>query len=166
MTDAKAKTSILWPPDVKNWLIWKHPDAGKDWRWEEKGTTEDEMVGWHHQLDGYEFEQVAGVGDELGSLACCSPRGRKELDTTERLDWTRFVIAFLPRSNLANIFCHPVGCLFTLLIAVFAEQNFFSLLKSHLSIFAFVAHTLDTVVIKMSSRPISWSFSLVTFYEF
>ena len=73
-TDAEAEAPILWPPDVKNWLIGKDPDSEKDWRQEEKGMTEDEMVGWHHQLDGYEFEQALGVGDGQGrSLACCSP---------------------------------------------------------------------------------------------
>ena len=72
-TDAEAETPILWPPNAKNWLIWKDPDAGKDWRLEEKGTTENEMVGWHHWLDGYEFEQAPGVGDGQESLACCSP---------------------------------------------------------------------------------------------
>ena len=82
-TDAEAKPPILWPPDVKNWLIWKDPYAGKDWRWEEKGTTEDEIVGWHHWLDGREFEQAPGFGDGQGSLACCSPWGHKELDKTE-----------------------------------------------------------------------------------
>ena len=71
-TDAKAETPILWPPDGKNQFIWKDPDAGEDWRWEAKGTTEDEMVWWHHQLDGHEFEQAPGVGDEQESLACCS----------------------------------------------------------------------------------------------
>ena len=86
--DAEAETLILWPPDVKNWLIGKVPDAGKDWRQQEKGTTEDEMVGWHHWLDGHEFEQVSGVGDGQGSLACRSPWGCKESDTTERLNWT------------------------------------------------------------------------------
>ena len=70
-TDAKAETLILWPPDVKNWLLEKDSDAGKDWRQEEKGTTEDEMVGWHHQLNGHEFEITPGVGEGLGSLACC-----------------------------------------------------------------------------------------------
>ena len=87
-TDAEAEALILWLPDVKNWLIGKDPDAGKDWRQEEKGMTEDEMVGWHHWLDGHEFEQAVGVGDGLGSLACCSPWGHKELDTTEWLNWT------------------------------------------------------------------------------
>ena len=91
-TDAEAETPILWPPDVKNWLIWKDPDAGKDWRWEEKGVTEDEMVGWHHWLDGYEFQQAPGVGDGQGSLECCSPWGRKESDTTERLNWTELKV--------------------------------------------------------------------------
>ena len=73
--DAEAEALILWLPDVKNWLIWKDPDARKDWRWEEKGMTEYEMVGWHHQLDGHEFEQAPGVGDGQGSLACCNPWG-------------------------------------------------------------------------------------------
>ena len=85
-TDTEAETPVLWPPDVKNLLIGKDSDAWKDWRWEEKGTTEDEMVGWHHLLDGHEFEQAPGVGDGQGSLACCSPWGCKEADTTERLN--------------------------------------------------------------------------------
>ena len=81
-TDAEAEVPILWPPDAKNWLIRKDPIAGKDWRQEEKGMMEDQMVGWHHELNGHEFEQAPGVGDEQGSLACCSPQGRKELDMT------------------------------------------------------------------------------------
>ena len=72
-TDAKAETPIVWPPDAKNWLTGKDPDAGKVWRQEEKGMTEDEMVGWHHWLDGHEFEWTPGVGDSQGGLACCSP---------------------------------------------------------------------------------------------
>ena len=87
-TDAEAATLILWPPDVKSWLFRKDPDAEKDWRQEEKGPTEDEMVGWHHQLNGHEFKQALGVGDRQGSLACCSPWGRKESDMTEQLNWT------------------------------------------------------------------------------
>ena len=85
-TDAEAENVILWPPDVKNWLIGKDSDAGKDWRQEEKGTAEDEMVGCHHRIDGHEFEQALGDGDRQGSLECCSPWGHKELDT-EELDW-------------------------------------------------------------------------------
>ena len=86
-TDAEAETPILWPPDAKNWLIGKDPDAGKDWRQEEKGTTEDGMVGWHYRLNGHEFEQSPGVRDGQGSQACCSPWGCKKLDTTEQLNW-------------------------------------------------------------------------------
>ena len=85
-TDAESEALILWPPDAKNWLMWKDPDSGKDWR--QKGTTEDKMVGWHHWLYGHEFEQAPGVGDGQGSLAYCSPWGCKESDTNERLNWT------------------------------------------------------------------------------
>ena len=81
--DAEAEAPILWPPDTKNWLIWKDPDGGKDWRQEEKGMTEDEMVGWRHLLNGHGFEQTPGDSEGQGSLECRSPRGRKESDTTE-----------------------------------------------------------------------------------
>ena len=94
-TDAKAETPTLWPPDSKNQLVGKASDAAKDWRQEEKGMTEDEMVGWHHWLNGHEFEQAPGVDDGQGSLACCSPWGRKKSDTTEQLKWTALI--FLPR---------------------------------------------------------------------
>ena len=87
-TDAEVETPILWPPDVKNRLIGNNPDAGKNWRQKEKGTTEDEMVGSHHWLDGHEFEQAPGVGDGQGGLVCCSPWGSKESDTTDWLNWT------------------------------------------------------------------------------
>ena len=90
-TDAEAETPILWPSDVKNWLIWKDPDAGKDWGQEEKGTTEDEMVGWHHCLDGHELEQAPGVGDGQGSLACCSIWCNKESEMTEWLNLTELI---------------------------------------------------------------------------
>ena len=82
---------------TKNWLIWKDPDAGKDWRNEERGMTEDEMVGWHHRLNGHEIEQAPGVGDGQGGLACCSPWGRKESDRTERLNWTERQSNYRPR---------------------------------------------------------------------
>ena len=95
-TDAEAETPIVWPPDAKNQLIGKDPDAGKDWRQEEKGMTEDGMVGWHHQLDGHEFEQAPVVGDGQGSLACCSPWGRKESDITEQLNWTDLLHKITP----------------------------------------------------------------------
>ena len=90
-TDAEAETPILWPPDMKNWLIGKGPNAGEDWRWEKKGMTDDKMVGWHHWLDGHEFAQALGVGDGQGSLVCCSPWGHKESGTTEQLNWTELI---------------------------------------------------------------------------
>ena len=84
-TDAESEAPILWPPDAKNWLTGKDPDAGKDWRQEEKEKTEDEKFGWHHRLNGPEFEQALGVGDEQRSVACCSPWGCKELEMNEQL---------------------------------------------------------------------------------
>ena len=86
--DAKAETPVLWPAPAKSWLIGKDSDAGRDWGQEEKGTTEDEMAGWHHWLDGHESEWTLGVGDGHGRLACCDSWGRKESDTTERLIWS------------------------------------------------------------------------------
>ena len=86
-TDAEAETPIFWPPDTKNWLIGKDPNSGKDWRQEEKGMKENEMVAWHHWHDAHEFEQALGVGDGQGSLAFYSPWGCKKSDTTERLNW-------------------------------------------------------------------------------
>ena len=87
-TDAEAP--IVWPPDAKSQLIGKHCDAGKDRRQEEKGATEDKMFGWHHQLNGHKFDQAPGEGEGQGSLVCCSPLGRKESDTTEQLNWSKF----------------------------------------------------------------------------
>ena len=94
-TDAEVETPILWPPDVKNWFTGKDPDAGKDWRWE-KGTTEDEMVGCHHRLDGREFGWTPGVDDGQGGLVCCSPWGHQESNTTEWLNWTEMIFLMKP----------------------------------------------------------------------
>ena len=87
-TDVEAETPICWLPDGKSWLIGKDPDAGRDWGQRDKGMTENEMFGWHHQLDGHGFGWTLGVGDRQGGLACCGSWGCKELDTTERLNWT------------------------------------------------------------------------------
>ena len=87
-TDFEVETPILWLPYVKSWLIGKDPDAGRDWGQEEKGTTEDEMAGWHQQLDGRESQWTLGVGDGQGGLACCDSWGCKESDRTEWLNWT------------------------------------------------------------------------------
>ena len=101
------KFLILWPPDAKNWLIWKDPDAGYDWRQEEKGMTEDEMVGWHHWLSGHEFEQALGDDERQGSLACCGPWGCKELDTSKQLNWTEWRLLLL---LLLSCFSHVRLC--------------------------------------------------------
>ena len=103
-TDAEAETPILWPPDAKSWLIWKEPDAGKAWRQDEKGMTEDEMVGWHHWLDGHGFGWTPGVGDGQGSLVCCSPWGCKESDMTEWLNWTEFWFPLFTKSISCTLF--------------------------------------------------------------
>ena len=87
-TDIEAETSILWPPDAKSSLIWQDPDVGRDWGQEEKGTTEDEMAGWHHWLNRHEFGWTLGLGDGQGGLVCCGSWGCKESDTTEWLNWT------------------------------------------------------------------------------
>ena len=104
-TDAEAETPVLWPPDAKSWLIWKDPHAGKDWRWEEMGMTEDEMAGWHHWLNGHEFEQTLAVSDGQGGLECCSPWSHKESDTTEQLNCTEvFNFAELLTSSFQDKF--------------------------------------------------------------
>ena len=99
-TDAEAETPVLC---LKSWLTGKDPDAGEDWRREERGTTEDEMAGWHHRLYGCEFEWTPGVGDGQGGLACCSPWGRKESDTTERLNSNNCVVNWESRGGICNL---------------------------------------------------------------
>ena len=108
-TDFEAETPILWSPDEKSWPICKDPDDGKDWGQEEKGMTEDEMAGWHHLLNGHEFEWTPGVGDRQGGMTCCSSWGRKESDTTEQLNWTELeVYTFWPPSLISP---PPAPCL-------------------------------------------------------
>ena len=99
-TDTEAETPILWPPDAKSWFIWKDPDAGKDWRQEEKGMTEDEMVGWCHWLNGHECEQAPGVGNGQGGLVCCGLWGHKESDVTEQPNW--LTCLFLKQMSLKS----------------------------------------------------------------
>ena len=107
--DAEAEVPIPWPPDAKNRLFRKDPDAGKDWRQEEKEMTEDEMVGWHHQLNRYEFEQALGVGDRQGSLVCCSPWGHRESDMTEWLN-KLYNNKMLQRIHTRGIVCCVLSC--------------------------------------------------------
>ena len=101
-TDVGAQTPVLLPPDVKSWLIWKDRNAGKDWGQEEKGTTEDEDVGWHHRLNGYGFGWTPGVGGQRG-LVCCGSRGHKESDMTEQLNWTELKLLPLPHNRKHSI---------------------------------------------------------------
>ena len=116
--DVEAETPILWPLDVKNWLIWEDPDAGKDWRWKKKGMTEDEKVVWHHQFNGYEFAWTPGVGDGQGGLVCWSPWGQKELDKTEWLNWTE-----LNGESLINCLLYGCVCFLSLFKIFFFLYN-------------------------------------------
>ena len=117
-TDAEAEAPILWPPDAKNWLIRKDPDAGKDWRQEEKGTTEDEMVGCHHWLDGLEFEQALGIGEGQGSLVCCSPW---IAEWTQLSDWTVTTKCYI---FYTLVFCSTLGAELTLECQLIEKSTF------------------------------------------
>ena len=108
-TDAEAEALILWPPDAKSQLIRKDPDAGKDWRWEEKGMIEDEMVGWHHWLNGHEFEQAPGDGEGQGSLVCCSLWSPQELDMTEWLNSNNCTETLIALKFLQHFFWKSSG---------------------------------------------------------
>ena len=141
-SDAKAETPILWAPHAKSWLIGKDLNAERDWGQEEKGTTEDEMAGWHLQLDGHEFVWTLGAGDGQGSLACCDSWGRIKSDMTERLNWTelKFHIFLLrpwkfssggtgswmtqclrPEENLC--FCHKQDIYWTCLMEKWSDHS-------------------------------------------
>ena len=150
--DAKAETPVLWPPHAKSWLIGKDPDAGRGWRQEEKGTTEDEMAGWHHWLDGPESEWTPGVGDGQGGLACCDSWGRKELDTTERLIWSDVETTLIAYFSSAPtcFYIHwwflaesviPVMVLKSLLVVFYCRVELPIFL--HLFIYSFTYFTMD-----------------------
>ena len=111
-TDAEAETPILWPPAAKSWLIGKDPDTGKDWGQEEKGMTEDEMVGWHYRLNRHGFGWTPGVGDGQGGLACCGTWGRKELDRTEQMNWTELNWLKIMPGAIIYICLFTLFCLF------------------------------------------------------
>ena len=111
-TDAEAETPILWPLHVKSWLIGKDSDAGRDWGQEEKGTTEDEMAGWHHRLDGHEFGWTLGVDDGQGGLVCYSPWGHKESNMTEQLNWLTDLSHCIKRTGINNFFLTKFGTYF------------------------------------------------------
>ena len=107
-TDAETETPILWPPDAKSWLVWKDPDAGKDWG-RKKGMTEDEMVGWHHWLNGHGFGWTPGAGDGQGGLACCGSWGLKESDTTEQLNWIELNVPDVALNSLHFYSFNPLN---------------------------------------------------------
>ena len=135
-TDAKAETPILWLPHVKSWLIGKDSDAGRDWGQEEKGTTEDEMAGWHHRLNGQEFGWTLGVGDGQGGLACCNSWGHKESDITEWLNWTeiRFYGLTINVTGESNSVLSPLT---HLIWSLFALNNS-AQLQLHIYIYVYV----------------------------
>ena len=130
-TDAKGETPILWSPHVKSWLTGKDFDAGRDWGQEEKGMTEDEMAGWHHGLNGHEFEWTLGVGDGQGGLACCDSWGCKESDTTEWLNWTELNLCYTQSVNWFTYTHQNLNSSY--LCSGWDYKSFFCLLKSTLS---------------------------------
>ena len=144
-TDAEAETLVLQPPDAKNWLIGKDPDAKKDWRQEETGMTEDETVGWHYWLNGHEFEQVLGVGEGQGSLVYCSPWGGKKSDTTEQLNW--IFKKFLPNDALGISLKHVVLLFGLFFIAVDYGNIVCKSLSHFLKIHSSILFNLDALLI-------------------
>ena len=172
----EAEAPILWPLDAKNWRIGKDPDAGRDWG-QEKGMTEDEMVGWHHQLNRHEFEKTPGVGDEHGSLACCSPWGHKESDTTEWLNnnnkcmcWS--VLSRNPKRTLCrfpefslyaaffSLVLMPVNLIYIFLFRLLALCQLRSLLDS-----IWIPCTMNTINYNFS-KAVSWSNDCIHFICF
>ena len=141
-TDAEAETPILWPPHAKSWLIGKDPDVGKDWRQEEKGTTADKMVGWHHRLDGHEFESTLVVGDGLKVLVCCSSCSRKELEMTEWLNWTdefyQFLYYIWILIHLVFIFVYGVRKCSSFILLQVVDQFYHHLLLERFSFLYFI----------------------------
>ena len=119
-TDAEAEALILWPPNEKNWLTGKDSEAGRNWGQEEKGMIEDEMLGWHHWLNGRVFEWTSGVGDGQGVLACCNLRGLKESDTTERLNGTELNLG---RSFLFNLY-KTIRAIYLIIFVIKLSQDF------------------------------------------
>ena len=134
-TDVEAETPILWPPDEKSWLIWKDPDAGRDWGQEEKGTAEDEMVGWHHRLNGNEFGWTPGVGDGQGGLGCYSSWGQKDSNTTEWLNWTELKSIHVAENGINSLFFYDCVILYCVSVWVWHILLIHSSIDGHLDCF-------------------------------
>ena len=153
-TDTEAETPILWPLHVKSWLFGKDSDAGRDWGQEEKGTTEGEMAGWHHRLDGHEFGWTPGVGDGQGGLACCGSWGCKQSDTTEQLKWTELTPSYLLTGSLQSLtsatprnpskVVHHLVITSSHTIYPLAHQKYWNCVKSFIS------------VLKKKKKPKNW----------
>ena len=144
--DAKAETPIFWPPHTKSWLIGKDSDAGRDWGQEEKGTTEDEMAGWHHQLNGHVFRWTPGVGDAQGGLACCDSWGHKESNTTEWLNWTELNWGYF--CFYLFVYIHSCKIIPALLIEKItpSQFNFFGIsVKYKLTIYMYICLQRETL---------------------
>ena len=186
-TDVETETPILWPPEVKSWLIWKDSDVGKDWGQEEKGTTEDEMVGWHQWLNGHGFGWTLGVGDGQGGLACCGSWGRKESDTTEQLNWTEFtlihgtnipgscaILLFTPlnftftTSHIHNWTLSPLWLFLLFLLELFIRSSpvaywaLTDLRSSSFSVMSFCLFILD----HQGSPVLRWTLVVLSFYKY
>ena len=166
-TDAEAEALILSPPDVKSWLFGKDPDAGKDWRQEEKGTTEDEMLGWHHRLDGHEFEQILGDSEEQRSLACCSPWGRKEL---EMIEWLNWACPFL-RARLSHSFGNSISIFHSVPTCIYWECRlllFLPLKICQAALLLFLSHggrIIFTPFCFANHPNLGWCRLLVTYFQ-
>ena len=159
----KAETPVLWPPHAKSWLIGKDSDAGRDWGQEEKGTTEDEMAGWHHWLNGRESEWTLGVGDGQGGLACCDSWGRKESDTTERLIWSDLIWMTNDFEHFSCICCPLICLLWRNVYSGLLPTFTLGCLSFCCLVFKCTLNILDTGLIKFVTRKyflhsIGWPF--------
>ena len=160
-TDVEAETPTLWPPDAKSWLIGKDPDAGKDWGQEEKGTTEDEMVGWHHRLNRHGFGWTPAVGDGQGGLVCCGSWGCRESDTTERLNWTE--LESIHRFLFLQFYLKCHWFMVNFIITIRSPPSFPSFVLSFLSylfspfLFSFIQHIFKVYLLNTHQVPrIPW----------
>ena len=160
-TDVEAETPILWPPDAEGWFIWKDPDAGKDWGQEEKGMTEDDMVGWHHRLDGHGFGWTLGVGDGQGGLACCGSWSHKESDMSKCLNWTELMINyFFLGFSFFNIIIN-LWIFFTYRISFSQLKSLFSLMLEFLYLnygwtFSLIPVSTDIISLILESFLAFW----------
>ena len=161
-TDAKAETPALWPPHAKSWLIGKDSDAGRDWGQEEKGTIENEMAGWHHWLNGHEFEWTPGVGDGQGGLACCDSWGHNESDRTERMNWTELNWTGLSHLVMSDSLWFPWTVAHQAPLSVGFKTNCMLLSLLGFSCFLYPCFLLFYMYISFLFRKTMWCFESLT----